>query len=63
MFNYLKLKKNNTNYEMQNYNYYKENIFIDEIDYYHSNAIARASKTMSECKNIKNNLKMTGTEG
>ena len=32
-------------------------------DYYYSNVIARASKTMLECKNSKINLKSTGTEG
>mgnify|MGYP006120326687 FL=1 len=36
---------------------------IDNRDYYYSNAIARASKTMLECKKAKTNLKLTGTEG
>jgi NADH-quinone oxidoreductase subunit G len=40
----------------------KELIKIDN-DYYYSNVIARASKTMSECRNLKINLKSTGTEG
>ena len=34
-----------------------------QIDYYHSNVIARASKTMTECKNLRSNFKKTGTEG
>ncbi|MDB3877274.1 hypothetical protein N9316_04800 [Candidatus Pelagibacter ubique] len=32
-------------------------------DYYYSNVIARASKTMSECRHLKADLKSTGTEG
>ena len=41
----------------------KENLIINNEDYYYSNAIARASKTMSECKSSKTKLKSTGTEG
>ncbi|MDA9106254.1 NADH-quinone oxidoreductase subunit NuoG [Candidatus Pelagibacter sp.] len=46
----------------------KELIFKNEVikidnDYYYSNVIARASKTMSECRNLKIDLKSTGTEG
>ncbi|MDA7811401.1 NADH-quinone oxidoreductase subunit NuoG [Candidatus Pelagibacter sp.] len=46
----------------------KELIFENELvkvdnDYYYSNVIARASKTMSECRNLKADLKSTGTEG
>ena len=40
-----------------------EIIFVDEIDYYHSNVIARASKTMSECKSARMEIKKTGTDG
>ena len=36
---------------------------IKDIDYYYSNTIARASKTMSECRYARANLKKTGTEG
>jgi len=46
----------------------KELIFENELiridnDYYYSNVIARASKTMSECRDLKIDLKSTGTEG
>jgi len=44
-------------------NFEKEILKIDNEDYYFSNAIARASKTMFECKSTKTNLKSTGTEG
>ncbi|MDB3971244.1 NADH-quinone oxidoreductase subunit NuoG [Candidatus Pelagibacter sp.] len=45
-----------------------ELIFENELikidnDYYYSNVIARASKTMSECRGLKADLKSTGTEG
>ena len=32
-------------------------------DYYFSNVIARASKTMLDCNNAKLEIKRTGTEG
>ena len=38
-------------------------MIIKDHDYYYSNPIARASKTMSNCRNEKNNFKATGTEG
>jgi len=44
-------------------NFSKEILKIKTDDYYYSNVIARASKTMFECKNAKTNLKSTGTEG
>ena len=56
MMNFLKLHKQNRDYEIPNYDYFEENISIDEIDFYHSNAIARSSKTMAECKNIRINF-------
>ena len=64
MTNYLNLhnSKNNNSTKFEN-NFTKEKIFIKDIDYYYSNAIARASKTMSECRKEKINLKSTGTEG
>ena len=64
MLNYLNL--HNSKISTSNIidsNFVKEKILIKDIDYYYSNAIARASKTMSDCKNEKINLKLTGTEG
>ena len=64
MTNYLNLHKSKIGtLNKVNNNFVKEKIIIKNIDYYYSNAIARASKTMSECKNEKINLKSTGTEG
>ncbi len=62
MSNYLNLQnlENNNNLEFPN-NFCKEKIFVKDVDYYYSNAIARSSKTMSECRNEKINLKLTGT--
>ena len=61
MMNFLKLHKQKRDYEIPKYDYFEENIFVDEIDFYHSNAIARSSKTMAECKNIRTNFEKTGT--
>ncbi len=67
MMNYLKLfnEKNssNTTNNLIDTNFIDETIQLDDIDYYYSNVIARSSKTMSECRNQKINLKSTGTEG
>ena len=43
--------------------FYDEIFNIDNIDYYYSNVISRASKTMTECRNLRLSLKKTGTEG
>ena len=43
-------------------NYISEEVInIKELDYYFTNAISRASKTMSECRQIKYSSKKTGT--
>ena len=61
MFNYLNLKKENDNFTERNF--VDEKIIVDNFDYYFSNVIARASKTMTECHNEKIKLKNTGTDG
>ena len=38
-----------------------EEILIKDLDYYFSNSISRSSKTMSECRQIRQKLKRTGT--
>ncbi|MDC3162278.1 NADH-quinone oxidoreductase subunit NuoG [Candidatus Pelagibacter sp.] len=63
LLNYLNLNnQNETNFKVPEYDFKSEKIFTDEIDYYHSNVIARASKTMSECKNTRMGLLKTGTD-
>ena len=61
VFNYINLQKENANQnklDIQTKEYYKnENLNIDLKDYYFSNVIARASKTMLDCHNSKLNNK------
>ena len=61
----LYIEKNNSKQIMNitELNFENEFLKIDNKDYYYSNVIARASKTMFECKNTKTNFKSTGTEG
>jgi NADH-quinone oxidoreductase subunit G len=67
MLNYIKLNKKNAellDHKIQTKeNFKNENLKINFKNYYFSNVIARASKTMLECHNSKNNIKRTGTEG
>ncbi len=62
MINFLNINKDKY-FEVPNYEFINENIYVDDLDYYHSNAIARASKTMNECKNLSSSIKKTGTDG
>ena len=43
-------------------NFFSEEVTIKELDYYFTNSISRASKTMSECRQIKHSAKKTGTD-
>ena len=61
--NYLNTKKKHTLQSSENNNFIEEQIKTIQIDYFYSNVIARASKTMSECRNLRLNFKSTGTEG
>ena len=65
MVNYLKLKSEKTSDPLAKAQseFTNEKIHVSEIDYYYSNVIARASKTMSECRNSLLKLKKTGTDG
>tara|TARA_Y100000590_G_scaffold236772_1_gene266505 strand:+ start:2555 stop:4600 length:2046 start_codon:yes stop_codon:yes gene_type:complete len=67
MLNYLNLFKENNlsknHSELTNLIHENEIIVMQDNDYYYSNSIARSSKTMSNCRNEKTNLKLTGTEG
>ena len=44
-----------------NNNFEKESVYINPIDYYFSNSISRASKIMSECRDIKIKYQKSGT--
>ena len=67
MFNYLNLKKEKqketlkTNIETNGF--VNEDLKVEFKDYYFSNVVARASKTMLDCNNSKIEVKRTGTEG
>ena len=50
-------------FAVKNLSFNQENLMIDNEDYYYSNVVARASKTMFECKTAKTKLKSTGTDG
>ena len=43
-------------------NFINEEINIKQLDYFYTNSISRASKTMSECRKIRQNSKKTGTD-
>ena len=66
MLNYLNLnlKENKDIFEKSvKGKFFDEKVITVPIDYYYSNVIARASKTMSECRNLKIDFQKTGTEG
>jgi len=60
---YIEKNKSIKSSNVENLEFKQEILKINNEDYYYSNAIARASKTMFECKSAKTNLKLTGTEG
>ena len=41
--------------------FFNEKIFVRELDYYYTNSISRSSKTMSECRQIRQKIKKDGT--
>jgi len=67
MLNYLNLfKEKNLSKkysELMDLNFVHEKVILKDYDYYYSNSIARASKTMFKCRTEKINFKATGTEG
>ena len=67
LLNYLNLSVNknlpNKSNDTKDLTFSNEKIEIKNLDYYYSNSIARASKTMFKCRSEKNKLKLTGTEG
>jgi len=60
---YIEKDKSIKSLNVENLEFKQELLKVDNEDYYYSNAIARASKTMLECKSAKINFKSTGTEG
>ena len=62
LLNYLNQKTKKTAEIVKN-DFTNEEIFVDKIDYYFTNVIARSSKTMAECRNLKLVSLKTGTDG
>ena len=56
MFNYLKQNRKDE-FVVTDYDFKEEKILVDDIDYYFSNVIAKNSKTMSECRSLRSDLK------
>ena len=48
----------NNNFET---NFFSEDVSVRELDYYYTNYISRASKTMSECRLNRRKVKKDGT--
>ena len=42
--------------------FFSEEVNVKKLDYFYTNSISRASKTMSECRQIKQNSRKTGTD-
>ena len=42
-------------------NFVSEDILVNELDYYYTNSISRASKVMGECRQIRQKIKKDGT--
>ena len=67
MINYIKLKNEKFEEDLTQKislnKFENEDLKVEFKNYYFSNVIARASKTMLDCNNSKINLKRTGTEG
>jgi len=67
MFNYINLRKENSNQsdikDNNDEQIKDDNLQVIVKDYYFSNVIAKASKTMRECNNSKLEKKLTGTNG
>ena len=59
--NELPIYKDNSN-KINQTNFISEDILIKTLDYFYTNSISRASKTMSECRQINKKSKMTGTD-
>ena len=63
MFNYLKINIKNKDSNYVESVFFNEKIVVSEIDYYYSNVISRASKTMTQCRNERIKIMNTGTDG
>ena len=60
--NQIDIKIKNENLKTKNSIFEEENIIIKNLDYYFTNSIARSSKVMNECRQIKKKLNFIGIE-
>ena len=60
--NQIQNKVNGNSIKIKNVDFTQGDISIKPIDYYYTNPIARSSKVMSECRQIKKRYLFTGIE-
>ncbi len=63
MLSYININKKNSFSNYFKKEFIDEKILVHPIDYYYSNVIARSSKTMMECRNLRRKVNKTGTDG
>ena len=63
MKSYLNSNNNKSNDQIISFDFIDEIIKVENTDYYFSNVIARSSKTMAECRDLKIKMSKTGTDG
>jgi len=62
IYKQIQQKINNKNEDITKADFVEDTISVRPIDYYYTNSIARASKVMSECKQISKSFLFTGIE-
>ena len=55
-------KSNTIKDKKVNFDFYEKQVLVNPIDYYYTNAIARSSKVMSDCRQISKKYLYTGIE-
>ena len=58
----IEIKNFNNKKNITNHNFIEKEILVHPIDYYYTNAIARSSKVMSECRKISKSYIFTGID-
>ena len=58
----IEIKSNTKTEKKVNYDFINKEILVEPIDYYYTNAIARSSKVMSDCRQISKKYLYTGIE-
>ena len=58
----IEIKNYNNKKNITNHNFIEKEILVHPIDYYYTNAIARSSKVMGECRKISKSYIFTGID-